>query len=56
MRINPRTMDARNVRSAFGIIGFLEMVDNLKVDKNINRCKGRFIVFVENFQILFAIR
>jgi len=54
MRINPRTMDARKVRSAFCIVGFLEMVDTSKVDKIINSCKGRFIVFVEKFQIFLG--
>ena len=48
-------METRKVRSAFCIVGFLEMVDTGKVDKIINSCKGGFIVFVEKFQILLRV-
>jgi len=54
MRIKPRTMEARNVRSAFGIGCFLEMLDICKVDKNINRCKQLIIVFVEKVLKFFT--
>jgi len=56
MRIKPRTMEARNVRSAFGIGCFLEMLDICKVDKNINRCKQLIIVFVEKVLKFFTKR